>query len=46
MASRVKFTFSIALFIVLVAMAAAAHEGHHHIAPAEPPAEPHEGHHN
>lgn len=36
MASGVKFSFFIALFIVLVAVGA-AHEGHDHMAPAEPP---------
>ncbi|RZC23146.1 hypothetical protein D0Y65_002815, partial [Glycine soja] len=36
MASRVKFTFFIALFIVSVAVVA-AHEWHDHMVPAEPP---------
>ncbi|KAG4401606.1 hypothetical protein GLYMA_02G029750v4 [Glycine max] len=36
MASRVKFTFFIALFIVSVADVA-AHEWHDHMVPAEPP---------
>ncbi|RDX57970.1 hypothetical protein CR513_62753, partial [Mucuna pruriens] len=37
MASGVKFSFFIALFVVLVVVVA-AHEGHdHHMAPAEPP---------
>ncbi|QCD90569.1 hypothetical protein DEO72_LG4g1526 [Vigna unguiculata] len=36
MASQVKFSFFMALFIALVAVVA-AHEGHHHLAPAEAP---------
>jgi len=36
MASQVKFSLFIALFIVLVAVVA-AHEGHHHMAPAPAP---------
>lgn len=36
MASRVKFSLLAALFIVL-AVVVAAHDGHDHLAPAEPP---------
>ncbi|CAJ1931569.1 unnamed protein product [Sphenostylis stenocarpa] len=36
MASQVKFSFFMAIFIVL-ATVVAAHDGHHHMAPAQPP---------